>query len=69
MKNLADNEYYSSTIDSLKLVIEKRIIEASIKPKGLGRQFDNARPMFKATNITYGDIHDLNGEITHLKNE
>ena len=67
--NLADNQDYNDVLDSLKLVIEKRIIEASIKPKGLGRQFENARPMFKAKNITFGDMHDLNGEITHLKNE
>ena len=67
--NLADNQNYNDVLDSLKLVIEKRIIDASIKPKGLGRQFGNARPMFKAKNITFGDIHDLNGEITHLKNE
>ena len=67
--NLADNKDYNDVLDSLKLVIEKRIIEASIKPKGLGRQFENARPMFKAKNITFGDMHDLNGEIKHLKNE
>ena len=67
--NLADNQDYNDVLDSLKLVIEKRIIDASIKPKGLGRQFGNARPMFKAKNITFGDMHDLNGEITHLKNE
>ena len=67
--NLADNQDYNDVLDSLKLVIEKRIIDASIKPKGLGRQFENARPMYKAKNITFGDMHDLNGEITHLKNE
>ena len=67
--NLADNQDYNDLLDSLKLVIEKRIIDASIKPKGLGRQFENARPMFKAKNITFGDMHDLNGEITYLKNE
>ena len=67
--NLADNQDYNDVLDSLKLVIEKRIIDASIKPKGLGRQFQNARPMYKAKNITFGDMHDLNGEITHLKNK
>ena len=31
--NLADNKDYNDVLDSLKLVIEKRIIEVSIKPK------------------------------------
>ena len=52
---------------SLKLVIEKRIVEASIKPDGLGRQFEKVKPMYKAKNITFGDIHDEEGEISHLK--
>ena len=55
-------------MDSLKLVIDKRISDASIKPQSLGRQFENAKPMYKAKNITFGDIHDINGEVTHLKN-
>ena len=67
--NLADNQDYNEVLDSLKLVIEQRIADASIKPKGLGRQFQNTKPMFKAKNITFGDIHDLDGEITYLKNE
>ena len=67
--NLAKNQDYYQVIDSLKLVIEQRITEASIKPEGLGRQFKNAKPMFKAKNITFGDIHDINGEILNFKNE
>lgn len=67
--NLAKNQDYDQIIDSLKLVIEQRITEASVKPEGLGRQFKNAKPMFKAKNITFGDIHDLNGEILNFKNE
>ena len=54
-------------MDSLKLVIEQRIADASIKPEGLGRQFENAKPMYKAKNITFGDIHEINGEIIYLK--
>ena len=67
--NLARNQDYSEIIDSLKLVIEQRISEASIKPEGLGRQFENAKQMPKAKNITFGDIHDTNGNRTYLKKE
>ena len=69
LNNLAKNQDYIEVMDSLKLVIEQRITEASIKPEGLGRQFKNAKPMFKAKNITFGDIHDINGEILNFKNE
>ena len=65
--NLASNEDYSEVMDSLKVAIEQRIADASIKPKGLGRQFENAKPMFKAKNITFGDTHNLNGEIKYFK--
>ena len=54
-------------MDSLKLVIEKRIVEATTKPEGLGRQFEKAKRMYKAKNITFGDIHDTAGEITYFK--
>jgi len=50
-------------------LIEQRIAEASIKPRNLGRQFENAKPMFKAKNITFGDIHEVNGEIMYFKNK
>ena len=50
-----------------RLLIEQRISEASIKPEGLGRQFENAQYMLKAKNITFGDIHDTNGEILQFK--
>ena len=50
-------------------MIDQRIAEASIKPKGLGRQFEKAKPMHKAQNITFGDIHDTNGEIIYFKNK
>ena len=65
--NLASNQDYNELMDSLKLVIEQRIADASIKPEGLGRQFENANPMYKAKNITFGDIHDENGEILYFK--
>ena len=65
--NLSSNQDYNAVMDSLKLVIEQRIADASIKPEGLGRQFENAKPMYKAKNITFGDIHEINGEIIYLK--
>ena len=67
--NLSSNKDYSEVMDSLKLLIEQRIADASIKPEGLGRQFENAKPMYKAKNITFGDIHDINGEINYFKNK
>ena len=67
--NLVNNQDYNLVLDSLKLVIEQRIAEATIKPEGLGRQFENANPMPKAKNITFGDIHDINGQILYLKNK
>ena len=48
LNNLANNKDYIKVFDSLKLVIDQRISEASIKPKGLGRQFENTKPMYKA---------------------
>ena len=65
--NLASRQDYKQVMDSLKLVIVERITEASIKPEGLGRQFENAKPMYKAKNITFGDIHDTNGEVLYYK--
>ena len=67
--NLANSEDYIQTMDSLKFVIEQRIAEASIKPEGLGRQFENAKPMYKAKNITFGDIHTADGEIIYFEDK
>ena len=65
--NLASRQDYVQVMDSLKLVIDERITSASNKPNGLGRQFENAKPMYKAKNITFGDIHDTNGDIIFYK--
>lgn len=65
--NLANRQDYKQVMDSLKLVIEQRITDASTKPKGLGRQFENAKPMHKSKNITFGDIHDTNGDVLYYK--
>ena len=65
--NLANRQDYEQVMDSLKLVIDERITDASNKPKDIGRQFENAKPMHKAKNITFGDIHDTNGEVIYYK--
>ncbi len=65
--NLTSNENYSELMDSLKIVLEQRISQASIKPDGLGRQIENAKAMQKAKNITFGDLHDKQGKRTYLK--
>ena len=65
--NLADNQDYSTVMDSLKLEIKQRIADASVIPEGVGRQFENIKPMHKQKNITFGDIHDLDGEIIYQK--
>ena len=67
--NLASNLEYRDVMDTLKALINQRIAEASSKPEGLGRQFENAKSMYKAKNITSGDIHDLNGEIIYFKDK
>ena len=59
--NLARNQDYNQVMDSLKLVIDQRITEALIKPEGLGRQFKNVKPMYKAKYITFGE-GDLDGD-------
>ena len=65
--NLANRQDYEQVMDSLKLVIDERITDASNKPKDIGRQFENVKPMHKAKNITFGDIHDTNGEVIYYK--
>ena len=69
LNNLVSNGDYNEVMDSLKLLIEQRIADALVKPEGLGRQFENAKPMSKAKNITFGDIHDANGKRIFLKNK
>ena len=43
LKNLSDIESYKKIQDSLKIVINNRIVEARKIPKGLGEQIDNAK--------------------------
>ena len=66
LKNLANDSNYSSILDSLKQVIDVRIADAKLKPKGLGRQFEQ-KSYLKAPNLTPGDLYDKKGERTYLK--
>ena len=45
--NLAYDQKYTNVLDSLKKVLEKRVIEAQEYPKGLGRQLDKVQPWFE----------------------
>ncbi len=49
--NLIDDLKYSETIDSLKIVLDNRILDAKRKPKGLGRQIKNSKPSFEPKRI------------------
>jgi hypothetical protein len=44
LKNLADLSSYNAIKDSLSIILNQRIIAAKIRPTGLGRQINNARP-------------------------
>ena len=43
LKNLYDIESYKNIQDSLKFLINNRIVEARKIPKGLGEQIDNTK--------------------------
>ncbi len=45
--NLANDQLYTKVLDSLKEVLEKRVVEAQKYPKGLGRQLDKVKPWFE----------------------
>ena len=44
LMNLANDQQYNKVLDSLKMILEKRVIDAQEYPKGLGRQLDKAKP-------------------------
>ena len=50
--NLVNNPKYNKVIDSLKVILDNRITAARKKPKGLGRQFKNAKPNFEPKEFT-----------------
>ena len=67
LNNLALDSNYTLILDSLIQTINRRIIEADMKPNGIGRQIENVKPIPRIINVTYGDIHNENGKRTHLK--
>ena len=67
LNNLALDSSYSLIRDSLIKTINRRIIQADMKPEGLGRQIENVKPTPRIKNVTYGDIHNENGKRTYLK--
>ena len=63
--NLAENKKYYEVLDSLKKEIDKRITQARLKPKGLGRQLEQRT--YVRIKYTPGDIHDIEGKRIFLK--
>ena len=51
INNLVNNNKYNKVIDSLKIILDNRIIAARKKPIDLGRQFENAKPTFEPKRI------------------
>tara|TARA_B100001175_G_C19488668_1_gene631348 strand:+ start:461 stop:1975 length:1515 start_codon:yes stop_codon:yes gene_type:complete len=64
--NLANNPNYSTILDSLKKAIDFRIVNARVKPDGLGRQLEQ-ESYKKAPNITPGDLFDKSGKRVYFK--
>jgi arylsulfatase A-like enzyme len=58
LHNLARDSGFSWVLDSLRVALELRAIELENIPEGLGRQFEDVRPMFRSPNITRGDLYD-----------
>jgi arylsulfatase A-like enzyme len=67
LQNLARDSVYSQVLDSLRIALELRAIELEKKPEGLGRQFEDVRPMMRAPNITRGDSLDAQGQVMYSK--
>lgn len=44
LMNLANDQQYNKVLESLKMILEKRVIDAQEYPQGLGRQLDKAKP-------------------------
>ena len=67
LNNLAEKKEYKIVLDSLKTTLKQRVIDAGIKPDGLGIQIENVKPMLRQKNITPGDTYDENSKRTYLK--
>ena len=66
LKNLVNDPNYSILLDSLKTQIDIRIADAKLKPKGIGRQFEQ-QSYRKAPNLTHGDLYNKNGKRIYFK--
>ena len=66
LKNLVSNPNYSLLLDSMKIEIDIRIANAKLKPKGVGRQFEQ-ESYRKAPNLTHGDLYNKNGKRIYFK--
>jgi len=64
--NLVNDPNYLPILESLKNEIDFRIADARLKPKGVGRQFEQ-KSYKKAPNITPGDLFDKNGKRVYFK--
>ena len=51
LNNLSNNSEYKQIKDSLYVIINRRISEVRDKPKGLGRQFENAKEWYEPKSI------------------
>ena len=43
-------------------MLNNRIKEAGLIPKGVGRQIEGVKPMKKPNGITFGDLYDKHGK-------
>ena len=62
LTNLASNSNYKNILDELTIVLNNRIKEAGLIPKGVGRQIEGVKPMKKPNGITFGDLYDKHGK-------
>jgi arylsulfatase A-like enzyme len=67
LNNIVLDSNYTLIRDSLIQTINNRIIEANMKPNGIGRQIENVKQHPRIINVTYGDIHNENGKRTYLQ--
>ena len=49
--NLSNNSSYQLVMDSLKIELGNRVKQASLIPKGVGKQIENAQPTFEPLRI------------------
>ena len=67
LNNLAEKLEYKVILDSLTATLKQRILDAGVKPDGLGIQIENVQPMLRQKSITPGDIYDEKSKRTYLE--